>query len=488
MDVRNLLTGLLLVLFQFQILAKDPPSPEIISVSVKPGSDSVTMKWNVSEKIDTFIIYEALNDFQRVPGSGIDVYNPSSYEFTFSYPLVHKSPVQFSIISVKDKNTSPLAKYHRTIYMTSQWDSCNSRIKMKWTNYHGWGNQLKNYEVYSEVNGNIKKEGATTDTIYEIPNVAANHSYLVYVKAINIDPTISSRSNDSLVFTRMTPPPAFIVAKQASFNGQSVKLTFGLDPASGIDKYDLYASDQPDGNFSLITSFTGQAGKSILEYTDELNVLASRYYYLKAINNCGIEVLKSSLATAIVPTLSVRNNVINLEWNAYKDWDLGIDRYEVWRSVDGVFTNIGQTKSTVYQDDIQTLMGQNFSGNLCYYILSYSVFDGIHERYTSRSAQVCIDLSENIFIPNAFTPNGDGRNDEFKPGFPFLPSDFTLLVYNRNGFKIFESKDPLKGWDGTVNGKKAPEGTYIFFIRFSSQNGKVIEKRGNFSVINSKAE
>ena len=66
---------------------------------------------------------------------------------------------------------------------------------------------------------------------------------------------------------------------------------------------------------------------------------------------------------------------------------------------------------------------------------------------------------QNFFIPNAFTPNGDGNNDEF---FVYLQEGATLMsfkVFDRWGEKVH---DGLYPWDGSIKGKKAPEGVYVY--------------------------
>ncbi len=65
-------------------------------------------------------------------------------------------------------------------------------------------------------------------------------------------------------------------------------------------------------------------------------------------------------------------------------------------------------------------------------------------------------------FPNAFTPNGDGVNDVFKPAFRSLKS-FELTIFNRWGRKVFSTSSPTDGWDGTINGRDAAAGTYYYY-------------------------
>jgi gliding motility-associated-like protein len=76
----------------------------------------------------------------------------------------------------------------------------------------------------------------------------------------------------------------------------------------------------------------------------------------------------------------------------------------------------------------------------------------------------------NIFIPNAFSPDGDGINDNFNISYnnnTFPISHFVLHIFNRWGEEIFESTDITQGWDGKKNGNPCPGGVYVYKIVFS---------------------
>jgi gliding motility-associated-like protein len=69
----------------------------------------------------------------------------------------------------------------------------------------------------------------------------------------------------------------------------------------------------------------------------------------------------------------------------------------------------------------------------------------------------------NIFVPNAFSPNGDGVNDIFN-AFGQNICDFEMYIYNRWGEEAFHSTDLNEGWNGIAKGKKAPDGVYSWII------------------------
>jgi gliding motility-associated-like protein len=86
--------------------------------------------------------------------------------------------------------------------------------------------------------------------------------------------------------------------------------------------------------------------------------------------------------------------------------------------------------------------------NACIGVESINVGDSICPQY--------------VYLPNAFTPNGDGRNDVFRPIFAGPTSDFKFAIFDRWGRRVFESANPAAGWDGTTGGKPQPAGMYVW--------------------------
>ena len=90
----------------------------------------------------------------------------------------------------------------------------------------------------------------------------------------------------------------------------------------------------------------------------------------------------------------------------------------------------------------------------------------------------------NIDIPNVFTPNNDGFNDEWVIGID-RPQFVELLVFNRWGNKVFESNDLRVSWDGVhyKSGEDCSEGTYFFILKVRTFDGALFEATGNIELI-----
>jgi gliding motility-associated-like protein len=84
-----------------------------------------------------------------------------------------------------------------------------------------------------------------------------------------------------------------------------------------------------------------------------------------------------------------------------------------------------------------------------------------------------------LLLPNAFTPNGDGINDNFRPLHACDMQDYSMTVFNRYGEKIYFSKDPLESWNGKLKGDVLNMGGYVWMVTYTKiSTKKVIQKQG----------
>ncbi len=117
------------------------------------------------------------------------------------------------------------------------------------------------------------------------------------------------------------------------------------------------------------------------------------------------------------------------------------------------------------------------------YTVNLTITDG--SGCTSLKTEI-IEITEGyrIMIPDAFTPNGDGNNDFFRPRLLGLEK-VQLMVFNTWGEVIFNTEDvQTPGWDGTIRGKPAENGNYVYKLVGLSFNGLKVERDGVFALIN----
>jgi gliding motility-associated-like protein len=100
----------------------------------------------------------------------------------------------------------------------------------------------------------------------------------------------------------------------------------------------------------------------------------------------------------------------------------------------------------------------------------------------NSSAVQATTLTDDIYIPNSFTPNGDGLNDILKVYGNDI-KDLRLVIFNQWGQKIFETATPGTGWDGKQNSKPAPTGVYMYVARIVLTSGQEINRKGSINLI-----
>ncbi|MBS1510400.1 MAG: gliding motility-associated C-terminal domain-containing protein [Bacteroidetes bacterium] len=88
-----------------------------------------------------------------------------------------------------------------------------------------------------------------------------------------------------------------------------------------------------------------------------------------------------------------------------------------------------------------------------------------------------------IFVPNAFTPNGDGVNDILRPILVGIKELKYFAVYNRYGQQVYYTTEPGKGWDGSVNGVMQNTSSYVWTVEAEDINGGMIKKNGMATLI-----
>ncbi len=90
-----------------------------------------------------------------------------------------------------------------------------------------------------------------------------------------------------------------------------------------------------------------------------------------------------------------------------------------------------------------------------------------------------------LFVPNAFSPNGDGQNDFFRPFYPnSIVTEMYFAVYDRWGAVVYETQNiRADGWNGTFKGKKLAPDVYIYWFKAKCLNGEEYEHRGNVTLI-----
>lgn len=101
--------------------------------------------------------------------------------------------------------------------------------------------------------------------------------------------------------------------------------------------------------------------------------------------------------------------------------------------------------------------------------------------YISDTYEVTIGESQ-LLVPNAFSPNGDGVNDEWKVAYRSLLT-FQCSIFDRQGHLVCHFDSPDQGWDGKVRGKTVNSGVFFYVIEATGTDGKKYKKSGDINIV-----
>jgi gliding motility-associated-like protein len=210
-----------------------------------------------------------------------------------------------------------------------------------------------------------------------------------------------------------------------------------------------------------------------------------RYYRLSAINSCNQAVVISNPVTLMRSYLRETGNSVILYWNSFLDWTGGVENYSVYRSLDGIFEMVATVSpaDTAWMDDPYSFIYETTGDSICYYVTAFEGANPYFQDAESKSTEVCIAAPVKIYVPNGFTPDGDGVNDLFSPVLSFTPERYQLIIKSRSGTTLFETRDPFSAWDGKYGGDKLQQDAYLWFLEVVTPGGKTLSRHGVVTII-----
>ena len=469
-----------------QVNCITPESPVLTHVSVDPETGDVELKWDLSpsDGIAAYVLYTYNN------GAGLPLpdtlWDPSANSYTYNNPATGYFSISYVVAAHRLPNcTSPLSNDLNTIFTEAKIDTCNNKITISWNKYLSEPKKVTGYSIRSSINGGaystIAETGENTES-YILENFVKDSEYCFVVIA-SLEDGMSSKSNKSCLSTRMQRPPEWINADYATVKDNDVSLSFTVDPESEISNFSLERQTGLNGNFTGIAKPVSSTGTVL--YTDnsadpeKINI-----YRLSAINNCSKPITVSNLASNIVLRLERINSDISLSWNKYREWTGGVSSYKIYTDTGNGYTELSETSATdsSFIIDYRDIMYDISSGEVCFQVTANERPNSHGTEGLSRSQSVCTTPAEVITVPDVFTPNNDLINDLFSPVLSFTPSEYHLIISDRQGVILFETRNYFESWNGTKNGDAVPQGVYLWYLRVMTPSRTEISKTGTIAV------
>ncbi len=282
--------------------------------------------------------------------------------------------------------------------------------------------------------------------------------------------TLQGIANDGCVDTAtkiitVNPLPTFALVSNTQAICPNGSATFEVaNPVQGVE-YSWY--DVATGGTALATGTS---------YTATNIPGATTYYASANQNGCDVATRVTATVTMIpnlsAPTVtvdSVGTRTLRFRWNAV----INATGYEVstnggtsWGAPSSGATGLTHTITGLNPMQPVTIVVRALGG--CTQAISTPVTASTY--------------SEEVFVPNSFTPNGDGNNDLIKVYATGIRT-LKFMIFNQWGQKVYEGTDPQGGWNGKQNGKDAPMGVYMYTATVVLHNGAEINKKGSINLI-----
>jgi hypothetical protein len=466
-----------------------PPSLELLTVD--PETGDVEMEWrpSVSGDVWGYVVYRYIDG----AGYAIDtLYDPqiTNYRHTGSGASYYSESY---VVAAFDsaKNFSELSRPLSTIFTAVRIDSCNNTLTVTWNSYISVPHPVSDYSVMMSVEGEPFFKAAETEpdiNLFILDEFITDKEYCFFVRA-GLENGQFSGSNRACVLTRMQKPPAWINADYASAgDNNTIKLSFTADPGSEITTFILERKTAGEDNFRTIKQLTS-TNSSVTYTDDEADGEAIHFYRLAAVNNCGVPVKYSNIASNIVLRGEYSENIIDLSWNSYREWSGITDSYILYADTGEGYRQLAVTSSadTLWSVSYSDIMYEVSGKELCFMVTAFEAFNPHGLSGESSSFPFCFSLPENIAVPNMFIPSGSNVkeiNRYFRPVMSFTPSEYHLVVTDLRRRIVFESRDFHEKWDGRLNGSLLPEGAYLWILRIKTPSGRAVSKSGTVTLKN----
>ena len=467
---------------------KNPPSPPSLdSVSVNSNGQAVLgISSSYSGDVKAFVIYK------YVGGTYVAVdtiyTNNVNVVYTYLASSAGSSSEEYSVAAIDScGNISQIAlNPQNTMYLKVTYDICSRTANLSWNQYQNMKGGVAKYEILYSVNGGGWIHlGDTIAMNYKHKKLTNGNTYCYIIRAHNPTNTVTSSSNKFCIVPAPSVLPNYVYLKKVSVINAAEKtdVEWLVDNSVKLGGFEIYRSANYAGPYSAagVVTSTGSANYSFTDNNVD-DAVRSYYYKIQVLDTCMNPIMKTDTSNTIHLTAFAGGSLTTtLNWNSYGKWLGGISGYNIYRSLDGVFSSgpvaTVSAGTNTYVDDVSNYT--TYSGKFIYYV---EALEGPGNPYgiaaTSESNYANVYIDANLFVPNAFCPKG--YNKIFIPVADYIEkTDYKLSIFDRWGSKIFETEDQTQGWDGG----KDEEGIYAYLIQYKTSIGEYREQKGTVMLI-----
>ena len=268
--------------------------------------------------------------------------------------------------------------------------------------------------------------------------------------------------------------PPLLTSVNCTVENSEIRVAWNLPASSAVSSYKIERSENGAGLGDYST--TNGTANSFVDATS--NTAQSNYCYEVSYTDlCGNSSALSATTCQVLLKAVKNDDVNNVSWTAYTGYaSSGIKEYilELLDESGSVVSSKSAGSSLNYSDPIDP--------STTVIIYRIKVVPVGTESLISYSNIFRIDLSPQIFVPNTFSPNGDGTNDDLSIKGKYF-KDFRMTILNRWGEVVYYTEDVSKSWDGKYKGTQADADSYAYAIEAKDNSGKEISKKGIVTIV-----
>jgi gliding motility-associated-like protein len=335
-------------------------------------------------------------------------------------------------------------------------------------NWSGIGGNVQQYQVYR--NGNQVAALNGTTTTYSDRNLSCGQNYCYQIRnTLNNGQSRSLSAPRCIVATStVTPPAAYLYSTYTPENQIELRLNVPDGQMAQQVRYQRSIEGAPFADLPATAQDT---------YTDPLQPLSPVCYRASYTNPCERTSPFSNTTCPVFLIALPQENapIITLGWTGYVGFPDGVSQY----TVELLDANNRVVSSIPVMGN--TYIDRNLSEELQELRYRVRVTSG-NGSATSYSNIVIIQQPLQVYIPTAFTPNGDGLNDVLEVKGRFIAS-FGIKVYNNMGQVVFSSDTQQNSWDGTHQGRPMPAGAYAYELQATAPNGQTQRRTGTVTLL-----
>ncbi len=488
-----------------------PLPPEVSLLTVEPNTGRTTLSWaapalspNNPEPVG-YIVYRGVLENGNWIWKPVADLPPSQFSWTDDEADARQGIVRYVMASKGPDETKPskLTDPHATIFLKVEYVPCRNLIRMTWTPYVGWNNDIENYVVragdsqtWTSIPEFVTLPGAQWE--HEFPS-GQDKTWFIFLEARQKGTKQVTRSNLLKVETRKQYIPASIlldsIVSAPRHNRLTLKMKLNTDPAYfRLVRQNVF--DEGEGQLESIDilRFTDPNTRELIDSVNPDQIQGrKRFYSIVAMDECDEEVDRSQKSNSIIARISTRGNKNQISWDKLEVSEGSRAEYRVHRIITKS-TGMEELEIATVQheplqtvDDLAEFASQGVQNNFCYRVTAYEITTDNSTKRVSISAPQCAQIESQIEIPTAISPTESAATGNRLARNVFAPlstynAQYTMYIYNRSGETIFTGVN--EGWNGRLrDGSYAPEGAYIYRIEFTMKERGSQVRTGSFMVV-----